>query len=62
MFSEKKTALSGYERSVLIGTLRNAKLEYETLIRDVEWFVSETPELIDTCLEILKDKNNETTE
>lgn len=53
MSEKNKTVLSGYERSVLIGTLRNARLELETLSKDIDWFVTETPELIDTCLEIL---------
>lgn len=38
---------------MLKDTLENALLEYRELIKESGWFVSETPEMIETCLEIL---------
>jgi hypothetical protein len=53
MLQEKKTVLSGYERMILVETLKNAQLEYEQLSEECPWFVSETPDRILNCLEML---------
>lgn len=59
MSAEKKTALSGYERMVLVETLKNALLEYEQFAEDAPWFVSDTPDRLLTALEILGETPNE---
>ena len=45
--------ISEAERQFLIEALKQARLELETLSHDYEWFVTETPELVDSALEIL---------
>jgi len=56
--AEKKIALSGYEKAVLVETLKNALLEYEQFSEDAPWFVSDTPDRLLNCLEILGETEN----
>jgi hypothetical protein len=48
--------LTRQDRAFLIETLESCKLEFEELVKEKEWFVTETLDRIDSALEILEQK------
>lgn len=50
----KKLTLTPPEYEQLIVDLENAIEEFETLSREVDWFVTEMPDRLRTCIQIIR--------